>query len=779
MRAPAARGHLTASLGCASAVLVSFILYVVTLCPTVYWEDSGELISAAYGLGIAHPPGHPLYVVSTRLLMEVLPLAPAAAANVASALAASVGVGSIFGVIWLLCGGNLPSIRLLASLTGALSLALARTFWSQAVIAEVYSLASMVGALLLFFLVGWAVCRRPRWLLLAAFLFGLGMANHVFLGAMVPGLVLVAWAGRRTRAGGGGRLLVAALLLILLGLSFYLYLPLRSSCDPPLDWGDPERLDRLVDHLLAREFAAEFFSLHYTPEGGPLGGIVRFVRDLPDEFGIPSLCAAVVGGMALLPMPVLLLGMVAAAAGSVLFAAFAGGGPDWAAYLLPAHLIVAILAGCGLSAAARVLLRMRARLFVALLLFPLLLGAELVAHWSESSRRGVRATIVYAGDLAGLLPERALFLTENSVDYFALLYLQQVEKERSDIALVYTPLVATEWYRERLAGEGVSLGERGEGGSASAELAAANLGARPVYYTPGPRFMIEERRLVPEGIVYRCAAGERELSRTELERHRLLLSHYGVPEGRLDARTLNHFALIHAHLGSYWHARGEDDEARRAYRQALAYDPRNSGIYYNLGIIEERLGSRDRAVASYGQAIERGYGEPDAWLHLADLLMHEGAYGEALSVLEKAHGRFPRRSSVLVRLAQAYLMRGDLDRGHDAASQAVLLDPGSADARAMLALSLRRRGALERAVEEFLVALDLAPESAEIRLNLALAYRELGRREDAARELRLLARRHPEVELYRQLLSEMGIDRGEDQGEGEARAGRGSGEKRD
>lgn len=779
MRTPAAGVRLTVSLGCASAVLVSLILYVVTLCPTVYWEDSGELISAADGLGIAHPPGHPLYVVSTRILTILLPLAPAGGANVASALAASVGVGSIFGVIWILCRGERQSIRLLASLTGALSLAFARTFWSQAVVAEVYSLASMSGALLVLLVVGWALHGQSRWLLLASFLFGLGMANHVFLGAMLPGLVLIAWAGRRGTEGRGGRLLVVVFFLILLGLSFYLYLPLRSSCDPPLDWGDPERLDRLIDHLFAREFAAEFFSLHYTPEGGPLDGIVEFVRDLPAEFGILSLCAAVVGGVSLLPMPALLLGMVTVAAGSVLFAAFAGGGPDWAAYLLPAHLTLAILVGRGLCAAAHFLLRMRVRLFLAVLMLPLLLGAELVANWSESSRRGVRATFVYAEDVAGLLPERALFLTENSVDYFALLYLQQVEKERIDIALVYTPLVATEWYREHLAGEGVSLSGTGEGGSASEQLAAANLGARPVYYTPGPRFMIEERQLVPEGLVYRCAAGEREVTRAELERHRQLLSQYGVPQDQWDARTLSHFALIHAHLGSFWYARGDDEEARRAYRQALVYDPRNPGIYYNLGIIEERLGARDRATASYGQAIEMGYGEPDAWLHLADLLMQEGAYREALSVLREARGRFPRRAPVLVRLAQAHLMRGDLDGGHDAASRAVLLDPGSAEARATLALSLRRRGALGRAVEEFLAALDLAPESADIRLNLALTYRELGRGEDAAHHLRLLARRHPEVEFYRQLLLEMGIDEGGEPGGGDARAGRGSGEKRD
>ena len=43
--------------------LVTFWIYVKTLAPTVSFFDSGELISAAYTLGVAHPPGYPLYVL--------------------------------------------------------------------------------------------------------------------------------------------------------------------------------------------------------------------------------------------------------------------------------------------------------------------------------------------------------------------------------------------------------------------------------------------------------------------------------------------------------------------------------------------------------------------------------------------------------------------------------------------------------------------------------------------------------------------------------------------
>src|SRR5688572_10585383 len=52
----------------ASIVFVlSFALYTYTLAPTVTLVDSGELILAAETLGVAHPPGFPLYVLLAHL----------------------------------------------------------------------------------------------------------------------------------------------------------------------------------------------------------------------------------------------------------------------------------------------------------------------------------------------------------------------------------------------------------------------------------------------------------------------------------------------------------------------------------------------------------------------------------------------------------------------------------------------------------------------------------------------------------------------------------------
>src|SRR3989339_344463 len=55
------------------AFIFPLSIYILTACPTVYVGDSGEMITAAYYLGIPHPPGYPLFTMFGKL-MSTLPL---------------------------------------------------------------------------------------------------------------------------------------------------------------------------------------------------------------------------------------------------------------------------------------------------------------------------------------------------------------------------------------------------------------------------------------------------------------------------------------------------------------------------------------------------------------------------------------------------------------------------------------------------------------------------------------------------------------------------------
>ncbi|RJP55723.1 MAG: DUF2723 domain-containing protein, partial [Deltaproteobacteria bacterium] len=47
--------------------IVSFLIYLATLAPTIIFSDAPELVAAGFDLGIAHPPGYSLYLILLKL----------------------------------------------------------------------------------------------------------------------------------------------------------------------------------------------------------------------------------------------------------------------------------------------------------------------------------------------------------------------------------------------------------------------------------------------------------------------------------------------------------------------------------------------------------------------------------------------------------------------------------------------------------------------------------------------------------------------------------------
>ncbi|MGC8836931.1 MAG: protein O-mannosyl-transferase family [Anaerolineae bacterium] len=166
-------------------------LYAGTLAPTVLWGDSAGLQRQAALLEVRGGAlGHPLWVVLAHAFTR-LPWGDVAwRANFLAALAGAA---------------TLPLVYLLARREGASPwgsaaaagmLGLSHTFWLHAVQAEVYTLLLWFWAAVLLALPAGLMQRRPlRWGL-AGFLWGLGLANHLLLAALLPGLLAWLWAER-------------------------------------------------------------------------------------------------------------------------------------------------------------------------------------------------------------------------------------------------------------------------------------------------------------------------------------------------------------------------------------------------------------------------------------------------------------------------------------------------------------------------------------------------------------------------------------------------------
>ena len=254
---------------CSGAVfLVALLLYTLTLAPTVTLVDSGELIVAARGLGVAHPPGFPLWVMLAHLA-SMLPVGNVAARiNFSSAFFGALACAIVTLVVaeLLITDSFVVAPRrqnkaaqqsrkiedstdrffIFAPAVGAgLLMTFSRTLWSYATITEVYTLNTLLIVIVFFLVVRWrrivetrrgssaAVTTHDRWIYAAAFVFGLALGvHHVTVGLTLPAIAAVVYRTEGLKFFTSRRLLYAALISVGALVLVYSYLPWAASSWP-------------------------------------------------------------------------------------------------------------------------------------------------------------------------------------------------------------------------------------------------------------------------------------------------------------------------------------------------------------------------------------------------------------------------------------------------------------------------------------------------------------------------------------------------------------------
>ena len=101
-------------------------------------------------------------------------------------------------------------------------------------------------------------------------------------------------------------------------------------------------------------------------------------------------------------------------------------------------------------------------------------------------------------------------------------------------------------------------------------------------------------------------------------------------------------ARVWFNLGNLELAAGNLDEARRLFLAALARDPRDVAIHFNLAIVHQRLGAYADAEGEYERTIELDPGLVEAYRALAALLAARGEIGRAEEVLRRGLGKETR-----------------------------------------------------------------------------------------------------------------------------------------
>ncbi len=274
---------------------LSLTVYSLTLCPTVFWDDAGELIAAAYTLGIPHPPGHPLFVIIGKLFTLVPIGSIAARVNFMSAFFGAIGCLLVYRIIAERLEDH--PWRPAAAAGGALFFAFAPTVWEQSTVAETTTLHCFFMMLLTLWAfrlasgkIIWKDETRSLWVF--AFVYGFTLTNPVagvFFGPSFAFILI--WKFRRRIFSPGP--LLGMLAAFAAGLLVYAYLPLRSMMDPPIDWGNPETLQNFLWVVTARQYSAGLVS---SPDISTIAGnLILKGQYLLSEFTLLGCALGAVG----------------------------------------------------------------------------------------------------------------------------------------------------------------------------------------------------------------------------------------------------------------------------------------------------------------------------------------------------------------------------------------------------------------------------------------------------------------------------------------------------
>jgi len=427
------------------ASVAALIVYAGTLAPTITWAhsgaDSGDLITAAWTLGVPHPTGYPLYTILAGLVSH-LPLGdPARNINLLSAICAGVTVLLLARAVRGITqdNGEPTVVNHFTAPLLALVFAFAPLFWSQAIIAEVYTLHMLFTVALYTVLFSFTSHR----FVLIALILGLGLAHHLTIILFVPGgLVLIDQRPSRKQ-------IVHAAMAFIFPLTVYFYLPIRAMAEPPINWGGVITLERFGWMVSGAAYRPYLLTPSLADVFARLGSTLRL---LFEQFGVWGVALGLWGFVQMGMMPTATsrrrLTALLISLSVILVFALVYGSRDSFVYLLPAMAIFILGMGYGVDDLTR-RLPMRSvsvALTVALVFFS---AYNLTTNWQAMNLSNDRAAVDYAEKIFQAIPKDAVVLTDGDEHLFALWYYCYVVAPSSQVSIVSAELLQYDWYVEQ------------------------------------------------------------------------------------------------------------------------------------------------------------------------------------------------------------------------------------------------------------------------------------------------------------------------------------------
>ncbi|HAW50663.1 TPA: hypothetical protein DCX16_06920 [bacterium] len=697
----------------------SFVVYLLTMTPTLNLHDSGEMITASWTLGIAHPPGYPLYCLFGKLLSETIGIGNIAyRMNFFSSLSSSLCSMVLYLIALKIYKSKLPAIIV------ALSFSFSKIFWQQTVISEKYTLNAFFLSLLILTLLKWRESVRivqpqvhnNRYLYLFTFLLGLSFSHHFQTVFIVPaGIFFIIWTLRSIKKKKIKINYFILSILFLIPVSLYLYLPIRASVHPPANWGSPDTLERFISHITVQEYKH-----YFAPQEQWLSNFIKHLSFFPAQFTWIILVLSIVGYFFMIKKRMglsVFFGLIVCfdILHSVRYSIH-----NIEDYYIPSFLVFSIFVGEAILFAKKYLKKVT---FI-LVVLPIV---PFFTNYYYANRDRDFYSYDYARNILEPVEKNGIVLIMGDTFAFPLWYLHFVENFRCDVSLIDKLELRYDWYCDDVKERYKDLAFEYQPSKKPdpqfisqrfLEIVNKNIKRKAIYVPfPFADEVKETHILVPAGICHKIVERginvDNEIKKTSF---RFKYRPTGV---FMEERTKNNwenYAIAQESRASFLAERKYYDDAIFYLNEAIKVNPEKTSSIYNLGVLYKDMGRLNEAEDIFKKIGDRA----DGHYGLGMVYQKKGMLDEAINKYKKAIEQDPNKLFLYHSLGSCYLEKGMFDEAILSFSDALKIEPNDPNAYYNLGIVYWKKGSINEAISAYKKVLELSPNYPGVRESLRI-----------------------------------------------------------
>lgn len=336
------------------------------------------------------------------------------------------------------------------SLAAGLTLAFSKTYWLQSTSVEVYSLQIFLFTLILFSVIKAYYSDKKgisNWLFVG-FAFALGFSNHMTTILALPTAAILFFVKEKFSTNSFKKILIVCSLSIPLMLLIYLYLPLRASTNPEINWGNPINLENLWRHFTGKQYQVWLFSSVDSAKRQ----LAYFVKNLGNEFAYFPLLIFALGFAYVYKQNKIIFACLTTTFVFATLYTINYDIVDIDSYFLLPYLMLAFFSAFGYQKVSNILLKKSNNISYTFAIILFLAIIPLVINYSKINQSDKYIFEDYTKAILNSVDKNSIILSYQW-DYFISpsYYFQFVENYRNDVAVIDKELLRRSWYYNQLS----------------------------------------------------------------------------------------------------------------------------------------------------------------------------------------------------------------------------------------------------------------------------------------------------------------------------------------